>query len=92
MPAVSIIVIVTLINTIIITGVQCREREEPKVDKVISFKWEIKEFPTNMGLLNMRQEPLTSNVCRNGRALLTQELDLFLQLVSAANPVTVKIR
>jgi len=66
------------------------------VDKVISFKWEIEEFPTNMALLNTRQEPLTSNVFRNGRdswrALLTQDMDLFLQLVSAANPVTVEIR
>jgi len=49
-----------------------------------------------MALLNTRQEPLTSNVFRNGRdswrALLTQDMDLFLQLVSAANPVTVEIR
>lgn len=72
------------------------EKEEPIVDSVISFKWEIEDFPTNMGFLNTSKEPLTSNVVRNGRgswrALLTQDMDLFLQLVSAANPVTVEIR
>ena len=69
------------------------EKEGPIVDSVISFKWEIEDFPTNM---NMSQEPLTNNVVRNGReswrALLAQDMDLFLQLVSAANPVTVEIR
>ena len=64
----------------------------------MSFSWQIENFHGRFSALmaEERADPLTSGEFRqNGytwRAILTKNLDLFLQLASATFPATVEIR
>ena len=74
-----------------------KEAVKEKEEMVMSFSWKIENFHGHLSaLMEERADPLTSGQFRqNGytwRAILTKELDLFLQLVSATFPATVEIR
>ena len=64
---------------------------------VMSFKWEIQDFPESFAALTDGSiGPLTSRIYKEHgltwRAILTKDLDVFLQLVSTSFPATVEIR
>ena len=64
---------------------------------VMSFSWQIENFHAHFAaLMEERGDPLTSEQFqKNGytwRAILTKDLNLYLQLVSASFPATVEIR
>ena len=67
-----------------------------KEKSVVSFRWTVDDFPSCLTALTEEGDPLTSGHFavndHRWRAILTEELDLFLQLVCAAFPVSVEIR
>ena len=68
-----------------------------KEEMVMSFTWQIVNFDVHFAaLMEESSDPLTSGQYRqNGytwRAILTKDLNLFLQLSSATFPATVEIR
>ena len=71
------------------------EQVEEKEEMVVAFSWVIHDLPASLATLT-EERPLTSGDMKsNGctwRAVFTANLDLFLQLVSAAFPVSVEIR
>lgn len=74
-----------------------KEEVNEKEEMVMSFSWHIENFHAHFAaLMEERSDPLTSGQFReNGytwRAILTKDLNLFLQLESATFPATVEIR
>ena len=71
------------------------EQVEEKEEMVVAFSWRIPDFQAAFSTLK-EERPLTSGEIKSHgftwRAVLTTNLDLFLQLVSAAFPVSVEIR
>ena len=71
------------------------EQVEEKEDMVVSFSWRIHDLPASLAAVT-EERPLTSGEIKSHgytwRAVFTKNLDLFLQLVSAAFPVSVEIR
>lgn len=71
------------------------EQVEEKEDMVVSFSWRIHDLPASLATVT-EERPLTSGEIKSHgytwRAVFTKNLDLFLQLVSAAFPVSVEIR
>jgi len=72
------------------------ESTNGKDDKVVSFTWDIKDFPASLAKQRDGKQPLTSDVfpCegQRWRAVLTGDQKLYLQLISSSHPVTVEIR
>ena len=72
-----------------------KEQVEEKEDMVVSFSWRINDLPASLATVT-EEQPLTSGEIKSHgytwRAVFTKNLDLFLQLVSAAFPVSVEIR
>ena len=74
-----------------------KEEVKEKEEMVMSFTWQIMNFQAHFpALMEESTDPLTSEHFRqNGytwRAILTKDLNLFLQLSSATFPATVEIR
>lgn len=74
-----------------------REVVKEKEEMVLSFTWQIVNFHAHFAaLMEESSDPLTSGQYRQHgytwRAILTKELNLFLQLSSATFPATVEIR
>ena len=74
-----------------------KEAVNEKEEMVMSFSWQIENFHAHYAaLMEERGDPLTSEQFqKNGytwRAILTKDLNLYLQLVSASFPATVEIR
>ena len=71
------------------------EQVEEKEDTVVSFSSRIHDLSTSPATVT-EERPLTSGEIKSHgytwRAVFTKNLDLFLQLVSAASPVSVEIR
>ena len=67
-----------------------------KDDKVVSFTWDIQDFPASLAQQRDGNQPLTSDVfpCegQRWRAVLTGDHRLYLQLTSSSHPVTAEIR
>lgn len=74
-----------------------REVVKEKEEMVMSFTWQIVNFHAHFAaLMEESSDPLTSGQYRQHgytwRAILTKDLNLFLQLSSATFPATVEIR
>lgn len=71
------------------------EQVEEKEEMVVAFSWRIHDLPAFLATVT-EERPLTSGEIKSHgytwRAVFTKNLDLFLQLVSAAFPVSVEIR
>ena len=71
------------------------EQVEEKEEMVVAFSWRIHDLPAFLATVT-EERPLTSGEIKSHgytwRAVFTKNLDLFLQLVSAASPVSVEIR
>jgi len=71
------------------------EQVEEKEEMVVAFSWRIHDLPASLATVT-EERPLTSGEIKSHgytwRAVFTKNLDLFLQLVSAAFPVSVEIR
>ena len=74
------------------------EHWQEQEQSVHSFRWTVEDFPTRMrDLVDKNEGPLTSGewTTPNGhkwRAILTQDLKLFIQLVAAPFPTRVELR
>ena len=87
----------THVNCLTILQKYGGETTVPVDDTVVSFTWDIKDFPASLALqLESQQEPLTSDTfsCerQRWRSVLTCDKNLYLQLMSSSHPVTVLIR
>jgi len=74
-----------------------KEVVNEKEDMVMSFSWRIENFHAHFtALMEEKSDPLTSGHFRHSgytwRAILTKDLNLFIQLSSATFPATVEIR
>ena len=71
------------------------EQVEEKEDTVVSFSSRIHDLPTSPATVT-EERPLTSGEIKSHgytwRAVFTKNLDLFLQMVSAAFPVSAEIK
>ena len=71
------------------------EQVEEKEEMVVAFSWGIHDLPAFLATVT-EERPLTSGEIKSHgytwRAVFTKNLDLFLQLVFAAFPVSVEIR
>lgn len=71
------------------------EQVEEKEEMVVAFSWRIHDLPAFLATVT-EERPLTSGEIKSHgytwRAVFKKNLDLFLQLVSAAFPVSVEIR
>jgi len=67
-----------------------------KDEQVVSFTWDIANFPACQAQQRNGKQPLTSDVFRcegqRWRAVLTEDSRLYIQLISSAHPVTAEIK